>query len=145
VRTLNRTTNQSGFSFLGKDSKQSVAAHSQRITIRNSRPAAVTALRVLDHVPVSTDASIKVSVLSPDGLGPLEGATSPRNENSDENKHKDRAWTNVKKGVRARWANLDVGGEGVVEWVCEIQPNEEDQLELSWEVSAPAGQRWETL
>jgi hypothetical protein len=86
-----------------------------------------------------------VNVLSPDGLGPLEGVASPGNENPDESKRKDRPWTNVRKGVQARWANLDIGGEGVVEWVCEIQPNEEVQLELSWEVSAPAGQRWETL
>jgi len=145
ARTLNRTTNQSGFSFLGKDSKQSVAAHSQRITVRNSRPAAVTELRILDHVPVSTDASIKVNVLSPNGLGPLEGVASPGNEDPDESKRKDRAWTNVKKGVKARWANLDVGGDGAVEWVCEIQPNEEAELELSWEVSAPVGKKWVAL
>ncbi|KAG9079345.1 hypothetical protein FRC06_007807, partial [Ceratobasidium sp. 370] len=128
VRTLNRTTHHSGF-FSGKDSKQSVAAHSQRITVRNLRPSAVPALRIFDHVPFSTDARIKVNVLSPNGLGPVVDES----EGPDASKNKDRPWTNVKKGVQARWADLDVSGEGTVEWVCEMQPNEEMELELSWE------------
>ncbi|KAG8731522.1 hypothetical protein FRC10_001657 [Ceratobasidium sp. 414] len=140
VRTLNRTTNQSSF-FSGKDSKQAVAAHSQRITVRNSRPSTISALRILDHVPFSTDTRIKVNVLSPSGLGPAvdEG------EAPDASKNKDRLWMNIQKGVQARWANLNVGGEGTVEWVCEMLPNEELELELSWEVSAPAGQKWQTV
>ncbi|KAG9126091.1 hypothetical protein FRC07_004934 [Ceratobasidium sp. 392] len=140
VRTLNRTINLSNF-FASKDSKQSVATHSQRITVRNSRPATVSGLRIFDHVPVSTDAKIKVDVLSPNGLGPVV----EENETSDGSKNKDRAWANVKEGVKARWANLDVGGEGTVEWECEMQPNEELELELAWEVSAPAGQKWQTV
>jgi len=138
ARTQNRTTTQSNFAFLAKDTRQSVATHSQRITLRNSRPASVSALRVIDHVPVSTDANIKVNVLSPNGLGPIGGVSLPGNEPLS----KDRAWTSVQKGVKAHWANLDVGGEGAVEWACEIQPNEEIELELSWEVSAPVGQTW---
>ncbi|KAG8765942.1 hypothetical protein FRC12_007190 [Ceratobasidium sp. 428] len=140
VRTLNRTTNLSSF-FASKDSRLSVAANSQRITVRNSRQSTVSSLRIFDHVPVSTDAKIKVDVLSPTGLGPVveEG------ESLDSSKNKDRAWTNVQKGVKVRWANLDVGGEGTVEWACEIQPNEELELELLWEVSAPVGQKWETV
>ncbi|KAG9079564.1 hypothetical protein FS749_008416 [Ceratobasidium sp. UAMH 11750] len=140
VHTLNRTINQSSF-FSGKDSKQSVVTHSQRINVRNSRPSTVSALRILDHVPVSTDARIKVNVLSPGGLGPaVEESGVP-----DANKNKDRPWMNVQKGVKARWANLDVGGEGTLEWACEMQPNEELKLELTWEVSAPAGQKWQTM
>ncbi|KAG8686410.1 hypothetical protein FRC09_014149 [Ceratobasidium sp. 395] len=140
VRTLNRTTNLSSF-FANKDSRQSVAANSQRITVRNSRQGTVPSLRVFDHVPVSTDAKIKVDVLSPIGLGPVvEGS-----ETSDGSKNKNRPWANIRKGLKARWANLDVGGEGTVEWECEIQPNEELELELSWEVSAPTGQKWRTV
>lgn len=143
IRTLKRTTNQSNFAFLGKDTKQSVSAYSQRITIRNSRPASVSALHVLDHVPVSTDARIKVNVISPGNLGPLDEVVVAGSE--DENKNKDRPWTNVQKGIKARWANLSIGGEGGVEWECSIPPNEEVVLELSWEVSAPVGQKWESL
>ncbi|KAF8605079.1 hypothetical protein BDV93DRAFT_537562 [Ceratobasidium sp. AG-I] len=131
VRTLKRTTTQSGFAFLAKDTRQSVAVHSQRITVRNARPSSVSALRVLDHVPVSTDSRLKVTVLSPNGLGP--------------GKNKERPWVNVQKGVKGRWAALDVGGEGTIEWMCEIAPTEEVELELSWEVSAPVGEKWENV
>ncbi|KAG8752112.1 hypothetical protein FRC12_012117 [Ceratobasidium sp. 428] len=139
VRTLNRTTNLSSF-FANKDSRQWVVANSQRITVRNSRQGTVSSLRVFDHVPVSTDAKIKVDVLSPTGLGLVV-----ESEALDGSRNKNRAWTSVQKGVKARWANLDVGGEGMVEWACEIQSNEELELELSWEVSAPTGQKWQTV
>ncbi|QRV76192.1 hypothetical protein RhiJN_04207 [Ceratobasidium sp. AG-Ba] len=145
ARILKRTVNQSNFAFLAKDNKQAVQGYSQRITIRNSRPAAVNGLRVIDHVPVSTEARIKVNIISPNGLGPIDGASEHGHENTDEDKNKERAWTNVQKGAKARWAKLDVAGEGAVEWDCEVQPNEEIQLELSWEVSAPVGEKWETL
>ncbi|KAG8739868.1 hypothetical protein FRC10_005034 [Ceratobasidium sp. 414] len=129
VRTLNRTITQSD--------KRSVAAYLHHITIRNSRPAAVSALRVFDHVPISTDTRIKVNIISPNGLGPMIAVSSPGDENQDGNRNRVRSWTSVWKGVKVRWANLDVGGEGTVEWECEMQPNEEVELELSCEVSAP--------
>ncbi|KAG9104890.1 hypothetical protein FRC06_006715 [Ceratobasidium sp. 370] len=140
VRTLNRTTTQSGFAFLSKDTRQSVATHSQRISIRNSRPGRVSALRVLDHVPVSTDALLKVNVLSPN-VGTVTGVVGTGGDKSEEIK-KDRPWMDVQKGVKARWANSDVGGEGAVEWVCDIAASEEIELELAWEISAPVGKTW---
>ncbi|KAG9099450.1 hypothetical protein FS749_001257 [Ceratobasidium sp. UAMH 11750] len=141
VRTLNRTTTQSGFAFLGKDTRQSIATHSQRITIRNSRPGLVSALRIFDHVPVSTDALLKVNVHSPSVLGAI-GGVSGSGTDKPEGSKKDRAWMDVQKGVKARWANLDVGGEGTVEWTCDIPAGEEMELELAWEVSAPVGKTW---
>ncbi|KAF8605074.1 hypothetical protein BDV93DRAFT_491256 [Ceratobasidium sp. AG-I] len=145
VRTLKRITTQSSFAFLAKDTRQSVAAHSQRITVRNSRPTSVSALRVLDHVPVSTEFRLKVNVLSPNGLGPAVDVASPEKESPEQSKNKERPWVNVRKGVKARWAAPDVGGEGAIEWMCEIAPTEEIELELSWEVSAPVGERWQTV
>ncbi|QRW04781.1 mucoidy inhibitor A [Ceratobasidium sp. AG-Ba] len=115
IRTLNRKTDHARF-FSTKDSKQSVVAHSQRISIRNS-----------------------LNVFSPEGLGPVIDDTEDAKEN------KGRSWKSVQNGVKARWADLDVGGEGTVEWVCDVQPNTELQLDLAWEVSGPAGLRWETL
>ncbi|KAG8744400.1 hypothetical protein FRC10_010178 [Ceratobasidium sp. 414] len=144
ARTLNRTINRSNF-FLGGNPAQSVAAHSQRITIRNSRLAPVTALHIFDHVPISTDALVKVEVLSPDSLGPVAGVGLPTNGDVGGDKNKDRPWVSVQKGAKARWANLDVGGEGTVEWECEVQSNEELELELAWELSAPVGQKWVNL
>ncbi|KAB5590195.1 Protein F37C4,5 [Ceratobasidium theobromae] len=124
VKTFNRTAGQSNFAFLSKE-KQSVSAQSQHITIRNSRPAPVSALRVLNHVPVSTDARIKVHIMAQGGAG------------------LDNDLGRTFKWVRARWAPLAVGGDGTVEWSCDIGPSEEVELELSWEVSTPVGQRWE--
>ncbi|KAF8676678.1 hypothetical protein RHS04_06421 [Rhizoctonia solani] len=143
AKTLNRTATQSGFSFIAKE-KQSVSAQSQRITIRNSRQASVS-VRVLDHVPVSTDTRIKVNILSPEGLDVSAAPTSPTSEGVDEGKRKEGPWKNAQKGVKARWAALEAGGEGTVEWSCDIAPSDEVELELAWEVSAPAGQRWQDL
>ncbi|CUA74074.1 Protein F37C4,5 [Caenorhabditis elegans] [Rhizoctonia solani] len=145
AKTLNRTMTQSGFSFLARE-RQSVSAQSQRITIRNSRLTTVSGLRVVDHLPVSTDAKLKVNVIAPSGLDVHQAPGSPARPESEVKKNdKERPWTNVGKGVKARWAPLDVGGEGTVEWKCEIGPSEETELELAWEVSAPAGQQWQKV
>ncbi|CAE6410488.1 unnamed protein product [Rhizoctonia solani] len=145
AKTLNRTMTQSGFSFLARE-RQSVSAQSQRITIRNSRLTTVSDLRVVDHLPVSTDARLKVNVIAPGGLDVQQAPGSPTGPESEGKKNdKERPWTNVRKGVRARWAPLDVGGEGTVEWKCEIGPSEEIELELAWEVLAPAGQEWQKV
>ncbi|CAE6359602.1 unnamed protein product [Rhizoctonia solani] len=143
AKTLNRTATQSGFAFMSKE-KQSVSAQSQRITIRNSRSASVS-VRVLDHVPVSTDARIKVNVLTPNGLDTAAAPISPSNEEVDDGKRKENPWKDVRKGVKARWAALEAGGEGTVEWSCDIAPSDEAELELAWEVSAPAAQKWQDL
>ncbi|CAE7211292.1 unnamed protein product [Rhizoctonia solani] len=126
---LNRTS-QSALAFLNKN--KSVHARSQRITIRNTRLVPVLALQVLDHLPVSTDTRFKVNLITPPRLELAESG-------------KPHPWTSVRNGVKARWASRDVGGEGVVEWDCEIAPTDEVELELAWEVSAPAGSTWLTL
>jgi hypothetical protein len=127
---------------MSKGTKYSIAAHSQRIIVRNSRLTPVSTLRVLDHVPVSTDALINVNVLAPIGLSAAEELAAPANETTSLGKRKVRPWTDVRKGVKARWADLNVGGEGTVEWTCDIGPSEEVELELGWEVRAPAEQKW---
>ncbi|KDN42480.1 hypothetical protein RSAG8_06797, partial [Rhizoctonia solani AG-8 WAC10335] len=138
-KTLNRTMAQSGFLFMARE-EQSVSAQSQRITIRNTRPTSVS-VRVLDHVPVSTDARINVNVLSPNGL---DAAAAP-SDGSEEGNRKENLWKEVQRGVKARWASLEAGGEGTVEWNCDIAPSHEVGLELTWEISAPAGQKWKDL
>lgn len=99
---------------------------------------------MLDHVPVSVEARLKVNVLSPNGLGPVVDVPSPGNENS-KGKNKERPWVNIQKGVKAHWAAPDVGEEGAVEWMCEIAPTEELELDLSWEISAPVGEKWQDM
>ncbi|KAH7327611.1 hypothetical protein B0J17DRAFT_620288 [Rhizoctonia solani] len=127
AKTLNRKTGQSGFSsyFMSKE-EQSVSAQSQRITIRNTRPASVS-VRVLDHVPVSTDTRLKVNVLSPNVL-----ETATPNEGAETTNQKDNPWKELQRA----------GGEGMIEWTCDIAPSDETELELEWEVFTPSGQKW---
>ncbi|CAE7054687.1 unnamed protein product [Rhizoctonia solani] len=134
-KTLKRTMAQSGFLFMSRE-EQSVSAQSQRITIRNTRSTPVS-VRVLDHVPVSTDAQVNVNVLSPNGLAPNEG--------TEESNRKESQWKEVEKGVKARWAPLEAGGEGTVEWSCDIAPSDAVELGLVWEVSVPAGRKWQDI
>ncbi|KDN49256.1 hypothetical protein RSAG8_01958, partial [Rhizoctonia solani AG-8 WAC10335] len=142
AKSLKRTATQAGFSFMAKE-KRSVSARSQRITIRNSRKSPVS-VGILDHVPVSTDACLKVSVITPSGLDVAAAPTSS-SEGNDEDGTKERPWKILRKGLKTRWAPLESGGEGTVEWSCDIAPSEEAEMELAWEVSTPEGQKWEDL
>ncbi|KAG8699919.1 hypothetical protein FRC08_005035 [Ceratobasidium sp. 394] len=141
ARTLNRTITHSSLPFMAKGTKFSISSHSQRIVVRNSRATSIPALRVLDHLPVSTDTLIDVNTLVPAGLV-SQASLALAGETTSLGKRKGRPWKDVRKGVKARWADLDDGGEGTVEWICDIQPSEELELELGWEVKAPAGRNW---
>lgn len=142
IRTLNSFTPQSAFAFLNKSTKQNITTYSQRIAIRNSRATSISGLRVIDHVPTSTDTVVKVNMLAPVGLGP---AVLPASEVPEDKSNKEREWIQVQRGVKARWAPMDVGGEGTVEWACDLDASNEIELELSWEVSVPVGQKWVTM
>ncbi|KAH7343222.1 hypothetical protein B0J17DRAFT_641500 [Rhizoctonia solani] len=142
AKTLKRTATQAGFSFVARE-KRSVSSQSQRITVRNSRKAPVS-VGILDHVPVSTDARLKVDLVSPKGLDATAAPTSSDGA-ADEDREKERPWKMLRRGLKARWAPLESGGEGTVEWSCDIPPSDEAELELAWEVSVPDGQKWEDL
>ncbi|QRV93241.1 hypothetical protein RhiJN_21259 [Ceratobasidium sp. AG-Ba] len=142
ARTLNHIVNRSNF-FIGNNPGTSVAARSQRITVRNTRPAPVTTLRIFDHVPVSTDDELKVTITSPSSLDSIRQTGVPGREDATEKESREHEWMNVKTGVKARWAPLDTRGEGTVEWECRVRPNEELELELAWQVDAPIGKNWE--
>ncbi|KAG8744404.1 hypothetical protein FRC10_010182 [Ceratobasidium sp. 414] len=139
VRTLNHTTPQSTFLSRKEDANRNIATYSQRITIRNPSSTIAPGLHVYDHVPVSTDTVITVKVLLPSGLGPV---VLPANEGTGKRNSKSRDWVQIRQGLKARWAPLDMGGEGTVEWLCDLGVAEEIELELSWEVSAPVGEIW---
>lgn len=93
---------------------------------------------------MSNNSSVKVNVVSPRGLkngtGSKEDVSGKRSSSSQL-----LSWVDLRKGVQARWAPVDVGGEGVVEWTCAIGAGKEIELELGWEVSAPVGTNWGTL
>ncbi|EJD47245.1 hypothetical protein AURDEDRAFT_113507, partial [Auricularia subglabra TFB-10046 SS5] len=116
-------------------SKTSTTSFAQRISIKNTRRAAVPRLVVRDGVPNSTDARIKVNVVEPKEL-PTGGPTSA-------------GGVVVKEGIRARWAQKNDDkpidgdtGDGRLEWICSIPAGGDVDLNLAWEVSAPAGVQW---
>ena len=114
--------------------KTSTTAFAQRISVRNARRTILPRLVVRDQVPISADARVKVTVLEPKelptGPGSAQGVLTAN-------------------GVRARYAQTDDEnpaesdiGNGLVEWVCTVQPGANFDLNLGWEVSVPVGLRW---
>ncbi|EUC54492.1 mucoidy inhibitor A, putative, partial [Rhizoctonia solani AG-3 Rhs1AP] len=106
AKTLNRTATQSSFAFLARE-RQSISAQSQRTTIRNSRLTSVSDLRVVDHLPVSTDARLKVNVISPSGLNIQQAPGSPTSPGSGD-KNKDKSY----HGRRAERCESTMGASG---------------------------------
>ncbi|KAJ1309228.1 hypothetical protein OPQ81_004895 [Rhizoctonia solani] len=117
---------------------------SSRIVVRNSRNTPIS-IGILDHVPVSTDARLKVNVITPNGLDAAVVPTSSPNEGTNEDRVKERPWKKLRNDLKARWAPLEAGGEGTIEWSCNISPSNQVEVELAWEVSVPEGQKWEDL
>ncbi|EJD47257.1 hypothetical protein AURDEDRAFT_184088 [Auricularia subglabra TFB-10046 SS5] len=116
-------------------SKTSTTSYLQRISVKNTRLAAVPRLVVRDGVPSSTDSRIKVNVVEPKEL-PSGGPASA-------------AGVAVKDGVRARWAqkngerSLDGDtGDGQLEWICAIPAGGEVDLGLAWDITTPTGVQW---
>ncbi|CEL57949.1 Protein F37C4,5 OS=Caenorhabditis elegans GN=F37C4.5 PE=1 SV=3 [Rhizoctonia solani AG-1 IB] len=142
IQTHNRTTSESGFNFPGrqKQPKQVITKFSQQISIRNTRPTVVPALHILDHIPVSNLETLKVVVTSPQGLRENHRPTDDTTV-----KRQDEGWVRPQRGVRARWAPLDMAGEGTIQWLCALGVGEELELKLGWEVSAPEGTEWKSF
>ncbi|CCO27532.1 Protein F37C4,5 [Rhizoctonia solani AG-1 IB] len=141
AKALDHTIPQSGFPFMAKE-KQLVSMHSQRIAIRNSRPSPVS-VRVLDHVPVSTDARLKVDIIAPSELDAIVPPVAGMSKEVDGDKREEYLWKSLQKGLKVRWAPEE--GEGKVEWSCDIAPSDDVGMDLAWQVSAPAGQEWRAL
>lgn len=112
----------------------------QKISVKNTRLAPVSKLIVREQIPVSRDAKIKVLLLEPKAL----------------QKDKENV---LKEGISVRWTNwkavengdlsslssegLDMeSAQGMLEWVCTIEPSSTADLSLSWEISAPTGVEW---
>lgn len=105
---------------------------------------------VVERVPISKDAEVKVSMIQPDAssLGP---PIPPRSSTSGESPDPNLGRTliaRVSKHTIARWAQRDgeqgggSRGDGVLEWITELEPGETRVLELVYEVSAPPEVKW---
>ena len=82
-----------------------------------------------DHIPVSSSPAVKVNILSPQELKPMVEL-----EKGGKEKKKLTSWVDLLTGVRARWAPIEGGGEGTVEWACTIEAGQKVDLKLEWEV-----------
>jgi len=131
-----------GGSLLSRSQKTDVTTYRQRISIKNTRPTAISRLIVKDQVPTSENAQIKVRLIDPNEkqIGPMD--PSPTNRSTP---LVSRAQTNG--GIVARWAQKNEDGtggpkgDGVIEWVC-TDVGEELDINLAYEVSAPQNVPW---
>jgi hypothetical protein len=88
-------------------------------------------------VPVSDNERIKVNVID---SKELQIGSKGTNE------------TAIGKGGKGRWAQKNASGRGmkeggetglgIVEWICEIGPGSSVDIDLAWDVIAPAGVEW---
>ncbi|KJA15642.1 hypothetical protein HYPSUDRAFT_48170 [Hypholoma sublateritium FD-334 SS-4] len=126
-----------------------VQSFTQRVTVHNSRAAgsgaAGLAVRVVDQVPVSEDATITVKLQQPALVQP-GGADGTRSLSGPDTKIA--LPVKVGAGVVAAWAgsedgpgqDVDVealGKDGKLTWTCTVPPQTKVELVLQYEISAP--------
>ncbi|KAF8316905.1 hypothetical protein DL93DRAFT_2077728 [Clavulina sp. PMI_390] len=145
---VSTTISRKGFFslFSKSNSKRTVTAYKQRITIKNTHMGtAIPRLIVQDSVPVSEDAKVKVTMSQPNGdaLGPVTGVEASETESPTVKQPA--LEDQISKNVIARWAQKDkegggrggARGDGVIEWVITDLEDSVD-LHLALEVTAPA-------
>ncbi|GLB45313.1 putative mucoidy inhibitor A [Lyophyllum shimeji] len=130
-----RTVSQSGFY-----TKTATTAFTQNITVQNTKPVRAEGVRVVEQVPVSEDAQVQVSLITPPFIR-SEG-NGIRNRGGEGNGVEGRL-VQVAPGVMAMWEGAeepqaDLGRNGMLCWVCDISAQGKVELVLQWEVAAPA-------
>lgn len=131
-------------------SKTTTTSFTQTISLKNNRRAPLKKLIVKDNVPISSDSRIKVNVTEPKGLD--EGALSSKSTSGPKGVNtKD---ISLGPNLKVRWAptagsdstsgedGSDDNVEGTVQWTCVVEPGSSQDLQLSWDVVAPAGVKW---
>ncbi|KAF9516192.1 hypothetical protein BS47DRAFT_1442695 [Hydnum rufescens UP504] len=137
-----KSVSTTGGSLLSRSQKMDVTAHRQRISIKNTRPTAISRLIVKDQVPTSENARIKVLLIDPNEkqIGPMDPSST-----NQSTPFVSRAQIN--DGIVARWAQKKEDGtggpkgDGIIEWVC-TDVGEELDINLAYEVSAPQNVPW---
>jgi len=144
----------------GLITKSSVTSFTQRITIQNKKSIPLTALRVVDHIPVSDDPDITIKLLQPAlpsvpastaSPPPQPGATAKLSEKDIEKLSLHQGpEVEVASGVTAHWYIGEdagegqgklLGSDGAILWTCRIPEQGKIELVLAWEVIAPASAR----
>ncbi|KAF5369113.1 hypothetical protein D9615_010435 [Tricholomella constricta] len=131
---------QSGFY-----TKTATHVFTQHVTVFNTKPTPAEGVRIVEQVPVSEDAQIHVTLVSPalarDGSSSGGGGGSGGKEGA--------RMVTVAKGVSAMWEGAEgaepdldldsaLGRNGKFCWVCTVPPQGKINLVLQWEVAAPA-------
>ncbi|TFK24397.1 mucoidy inhibitor A [Coprinopsis marcescibilis] len=148
---LSKKLSQSGFV-----NKSQTHSYTQSISIQNTKSVAVESLKILDHVPVSEDATVAVKLISPaltlpdiNSSSSSSGLLSPKR--TVENRLGVRVPTpvTVSQGIVAQWQGSDdiaseggverLGKDGQIVWSCVIPSQGKVNLKLQFEISAPVG------
>ena len=106
-------------------------------TILNGHSFDLDGVIVRDSLPLGdAEAKIKVALQKPTGLAQAKDGEEIAV-----------ALDGEVGGAKVRWSAIvdGKGGEkdGVYEWVCKIPAGKKVELEVEWDVKAPAGLRWE--
>ncbi|SPO01470.1 uncharacterized protein DNG_04143 [Cephalotrichum gorgonifer] len=110
--------------------KEDSSVYSRAITLVNTRAGAAgdsASIYVLDQVPVSEDAGLRVEVISPKGMNNPSGAITGVPARGPEDKDWGKAVAKMKKGGEVEWEVTLKAGKGV-------------KLALEYEVACPAGE-----
>ncbi|KZO92057.1 hypothetical protein CALVIDRAFT_504801 [Calocera viscosa TUFC12733] len=135
-------------SFLNS-SKLDATLFTQRIGVRNTRQSDVKIL-VRDLVPISEEQKFKVAVLEPNNLGDAKACEEVKVSDQVFCYWARKDWDATDRGtisasslskVVHKSSQSDVP-DGQVEWVVSLKPTQGTELTLSWEVTAPQGEKW---
>ncbi|KAJ7640718.1 hypothetical protein DFH06DRAFT_620450, partial [Mycena polygramma] len=109
--------------------KSATHSFTQRITVQNTKNVSVEGLRIVDQIPASRHAQIKVALVQPPlalGEGTVKGAAAQT--------------VNVGAGIVAQWDGEEQDRR--VSWVCTVPARGKVNLSLEWTVTvSPADAR----
>ncbi|KAF8999129.1 hypothetical protein BDQ17DRAFT_1246877 [Cyathus striatus] len=135
---INEKTSNSKFLSIPFKAKVTKHTFTQTISVVNTKSYPVSGVKISDHIPVSDDSSIRVTLLSP-------SLPVPGKSELDLKKV-----VTVSPGVVVQWDEGNSGAgwdtrsingaeDGLMSWTCTIPAESKVELVLRWEVKAPKG------
>ncbi|KAH8115721.1 hypothetical protein DFH11DRAFT_1834901 [Phellopilus nigrolimitatus] len=123
--------------------KMKTVTFEQAITVKNSRLTRLPRLLIKDHVHVSRDAKIKVNVIEPKGLSVGGGrGKAVALQNGVVVRCVQRGGDDIGEARSYEEESSLESAQGLLEWVCDMEPGATVDVSLVWEVSAPAYTEW---
>ncbi|KAG6918187.1 hypothetical protein DXG01_015975 [Tephrocybe rancida] len=145
---LSKGTSQSVSSLWSSGSKSTLHTFSQLVTVHNTKSIDIgpQRLRILDNIPVSSDAKVAVKLISPALATSAGPVTSTLNMEKPNAPYSSSHSVCVSTGVTAQWVGAEevgtvdvatLGKDGKFVWLCGVPPLGKINLHLQWEVSVP--------